>query len=294
MSIPNISDYPMPAHTNYPANKTDWQIAPKRSVLLIHDMQRYFMRFYDADGALMTALVDNLIRLRTWARQEDIPVIYTAQPHIQSTVDRALLNAMWGPGLSAAAPEQQQIVSRLTPGPDDVVLTKWRYSAFKRSDLLERMHGWQRDQLIIGGVYAHIGCLVTAADAFMNDIQAFMVGDAVADFSEQEHHFALKYVATRCGHVLDTASVTSRSAKNEAIGEMRAWLQARVRQLIEDDAEPDPQENLIVYGLDSLRLMQLASELKDRGVNVRFDELAGTPTLANWWNLLETRQGITQ
>ncbi|MCU7237377.1 isochorismatase [Pseudomonas peradeniyensis] len=285
MTIPTIHDYPMPQPASYPANKTTWQPDPARAVLLIHDMQRYFLRFYQPDGALLTALVDNLSRLIQWARAQGIPVVYTAQPHEQPLEDRALLNAMWGPGLPAASPEQQPIIDALAPQPGDTVLTKWRYSAFQRSDLLERMRGWQRDQLLIGGVYAHIGCMITAADAFMNDIQAFLVGDAVADFSEEEHRLALKYVATRCGHVTDTGALLTQPAGETT----RDWLHGRVRQMIEDDSDLDPQESLIFYGLDSLQVMKLAAELKQRGIAVSFEELANAPTLDGWWSLVQAR-----
>ena len=287
MAIPQITDYPMLAASAFPANRTQWRPDPKRAVLLIHDMQRYFLRFYDAKGALLPQLIGNLVRLRDWARANGVPVIYTAQPHEQPHGDRALLNDMWGPGLTVAAPDLQEVVAELAPGPEDIVLTKWRYSAFKRSDLLERMRLLGRDQLVIGGVYAHIGCMVTAVDAFMSDIQPFLVGDAVADFSEAEHLMALRYVATRCGALVSTDSLAGVTERPQAT---REWLQARVLELVEDETELDPEENLIFYGLDSVQVMVLASELKERGVIVGFDDLARVPTLNGWWSLIEQRR----
>jgi len=56
-------------------------------------------------------------------------------------------------------------------------------------------------------VYAHIGCLTTALEAFMRDIQPFMVADALADFSEEEHRIACEYASGRCARVLNTADV---------------------------------------------------------------------------------------
>jgi len=70
----------------------------------------------------------------------------------------------------------------------------------------------------------------------------------------------------------------------------RAWLQTRVLQLVEDCEELDPEENLIFYGLDSLQVMKLAAELKERGIAVSFEELAASPTLASWWSLVDTKQ----
>ncbi|MFJ2362368.1 (2,3-dihydroxybenzoyl)adenylate synthase [Pseudomonas sp. NPDC087697] len=70
----------------------------------------------------------------------------------------------------------------------------------------------------------------------------------------------------------------------------RAWLQTRVLQLVEDCEDLDPEENLIFYGLDSLQVMKLAAELKERGIAVSFEELAASPTLASWWSLVDTKQ----
>ncbi|MDD9834475.1 phosphopantetheine-binding protein, partial [Acinetobacter baumannii] len=69
------------------------------------------------------------------------------------------------------------------------------------------------------------------------------------------------------------------------------WLEQKVQQLIEED-ELDPEENLILYGLDSLRIMQFSSELKAQGINISFEELGRTPTLSNWWSLVDARQRI--
>ncbi|MNJ60933.1 putative isochorismatase [compost metagenome] len=64
-----------------------------------------------------------------------------------------------------------------------------------------------RDQLIICGVYAHVGVLFTAVEAFTNDIQTFLVADAVSDFSEKYHRMALEYAAQRCAVVCTTEDV---------------------------------------------------------------------------------------
>lgn len=207
MTIPRIPDYPLPTAADLPVAKVRWHVEPARAVLLVHDMQRYFLRFYDREGALLPVVIRHIQQLRQWADDHQVPVVYTAQPHQQPAGDRALLNDMWGPGLPAANPAEQPIIDELTPRSHDTVLDKWRYSAFQRSDLRERMRSQQRDQLIICGVYAHIGCMITAVDAFMNDIQPFLVGDAIADFSERQHRLALDYVATTAGQVLSTEQV---------------------------------------------------------------------------------------
>ncbi len=172
----------------------------------MHDLQQYFLDFYDQSQAPIPELIQHCRQLIDQCHAQGIPVYYTAQPGDQSVEHRQLLTDFWGKGL-AADPNIVQIIPSLQPTAQDIVLTKWRYSAFKKSDFEQRMKDAGRDQLMICGVYAHIGCLLTAAEAFMLDIQAFLVGDALADFSLAEHEMALKYATGRCAKVVDTATV---------------------------------------------------------------------------------------
>jgi len=106
-----------------------------------------------------------------------------------------------------ADPRAEEIVDELAPQPGDVRLTKWRYSAFQRSSFAEQLAERGRDQLLITGVYAHIGCQATAVEAFMRDVRPFLVADGVADFSRRHHDQAVEYVAQRCGVAISTADL---------------------------------------------------------------------------------------
>ncbi|NLU73971.1 isochorismatase family protein [Streptomyces sp. HNM0575] len=202
--IPPIESYLLPTAGDLPANTAEWEADPDRAVLLVHDMQRYFLRPFPE--ALREPLVRNVAQLRARCVSLGIPVAYTAQPGGMTDEDRGLLKDFWGAGMKVA-PADRLIVDELAPAEDDWMFTKWRYSAFFRSDLMERLARTGRDQLIVCGVYGHVGVLMTAVEAFTNDIQAFLVADAMADFSEEHHRLTLRYAAQRCAVVTTVKEV---------------------------------------------------------------------------------------
>ncbi|WP_329281728.1 isochorismatase family protein [Streptomyces sp. NBC_01451] len=202
--IPPIRSYPLPTRASVPENVTQWTADPRRAVLLIHDMQRYFLRNFP--DPLRAEIIDNAATLRKRCVAEGVPVVYTAQSGGMTEQERGLLKDFWGQGMRTD-PEDRAVVPELAPAADDWRLTKWRYSAFFRSDLLERMRAAGRDQLVLCGVYAHVGVLATALEAFTNDIQPFLVADATGDFCEDDHRLALDYTARRCGTVVLTDEV---------------------------------------------------------------------------------------
>lgn len=282
MTIPTIAPYSMPVASATP--RVDWPLAPARCVLLIHDLQDYFLDFYDRTQAPIPELLAHLQALRARAHQLGIPVVYTAQPAQQSAEERGLLTDMWGAGLPGR-PEASAIVSCLAPAPQDLVLTKWRYSAFVRSELRQHLSQWGRDQLVIGGVYGHIGVLLSACDAFMQDIQPFVLADGIADFSAEEHRQALDYVAKRCGRIPTTAQVLAAwpsplPASAEALrAELALALGIPAEQL-------GWQDDLLEWGLDSIRVMSWLGRWQGAGVCLSLSQLAQEPTVAAWWRLL--------
>ncbi|POP43453.1 isochorismatase [Superficieibacter electus] len=280
MAIPKLQAYALPTASDMPDNKVSWTVDPARAALLIHDMQDYFIGFWGENCPMMEQVIANIAALRQYCKQHNIPVYYTAQPKEQSDDDRALLNDMWGPGLTRS-PEQQKIVDALTPDESDTVLVKWRYSAFHRSPLEEQLKATGRNQLIITGVYAHIGCMTTATDAFMRDIQPFMVADALADFSREEHLMALNYVAGRSGRVVMTEELLPAP-----VPKSKDALRALILPLLDESDEPLDDENLIDYGLDSVRMMALAARWRKVHGDIDFVMLAKNPTLDAWWTLL--------
>lgn len=202
--IPSIQPYSFPSSASLPRNTVSWHVEPSRALLLIHDMQSYFLS--PLPPAMREALTSNIASLLFRCRRAGIPIAYTAQPGRMSDQDRGLLRDFWGPGMQTTSVDRE-IAATISPLSDDWVFTKWRYSAFFRSDLRERMQQSGRDQLVLCGVYAHIGVLISAVEAFTHDIQPFVIADGVADFSENHHRQAMEYVAQCCGKVLTAQEV---------------------------------------------------------------------------------------
>ncbi|NJN61049.1 MAG: isochorismatase family protein [Coleofasciculaceae cyanobacterium RL_1_1] len=296
MTIPRIATYPMPTTANLPNNRVNWSLQPQRAALLIHDMQDYFLNFFDTQQPPIPDLLRNMTNLRSCCQSLGIPVLYTAQPAEQSLADRGLLNDMWGPGLGAQ-PHLEGISAVVAPEEGDHIFVKWRYSAFQRTDLKTYLAAAGRDQLMICGIYAHIGCLMTACEAFMNDIQPFFVMDAVADFSADDHQMAGTYIAQRCGITVSTQGIMNALIlepvtlpKTEALSPILSssniiisTLQNQLGKLLQQPPQTiGIDDNLLDWGLDSLRLMHVVEFLQRQGAEVSFADLAEAPTIAAW------------
>jgi isochorismate hydrolase len=209
--IPCVQPYSLPDVAALPVNTATWEIDHRRAVVLVHDMQRFFLAPFPENQSPRLQLVPNIQRMIEKGRDLHAPIGYTAQPGSMTQEQRGLLEDFWGPGMRAKA-EDRAIVEAISPVPGDWLFTKWRYSAFFGSDLLARMRALGRDQLILCGIYAHVGILATAVESFSHDIETFIVADAVADFSPRHHQLTIEYAAQCCAVVLTTSQVLAQLA----------------------------------------------------------------------------------
>ncbi|GAA4967866.1 isochorismatase family protein [Kineococcus glutinatus] len=212
MGLPRIPSYDLPTAADLPAARVGWQPDPARAVLLVHDLQNHFLDAFDRGRAPVPQLLGTVARIAAQCRALGVPVVYTAQPGGQTPEQRGLLQDFWGDGVPPGG-RATAIADEVAPADGDVLLTKWRYSAFQRTGLRELLADLGRDQLVVCGIYAHIGCLMTACDAFMQDVQPFLVADAVADFSADHHAEALCWAASRCAVTLTADALLGSLAR---------------------------------------------------------------------------------
>lgn len=274
--IPRAISYATPPLP--PASRGPWTLEPDRAALLVHDLQGYFLRAYDPGCHALRIAREQIAELLRAARRAHVPIVFTAQPGDQSAAVRGLLTPLWGPGIGGAS-EDTEIVADLAPQPGDTVLIKHRYSAFVGTDLATWLAARDRDQLLVTGVYAHIGVLATAMDALMRDIEPFVAGDAVADFSAADHDRALVQLASVGAAVIGSAQAVAALELVVPANPWAGWLAGRLGELLSDSElgrrlVEQPEADLFEAGLDSLRCFELIDDLAAVGADVDFSTLA--------------------
>ncbi|WAU83785.1 isochorismatase family protein [Streptomyces sp. Qhu-G9] len=202
MAVPVVNSYSMPDRSAVPASGPPWTIDPARAALLVHDMQNHFVQAFPPDCSPVVELIDNIATLRELAGTLGMPIVFSTEP-AERPGGQGLLTDSWVPAGGPESGEDSAVVSSLTPRVGEHLLVNVRHNAFLRSHLGRLLRSEGRDQLILCGVRAHLGILLTAADAFMHDIQPFVVADAVADLSSEDHSMALRWIA-RTGVVCTT------------------------------------------------------------------------------------------
>ncbi|MEC4185428.1 isochorismatase family cysteine hydrolase [Adlercreutzia sp. R21] len=145
--------------------------------------------------------IQQTAKLAEAARKVGMPVVFTNDAHIPG-IDREL--TLWGTHGIAGTPEAQTS-PLLNPQPTDYVVEKRRYSGFFQTGLLLLLNELGVDTLICCGMDTNICVKHTVADAYFNNFNIIVVGDATATFLVGDQAEGLDYMRTcYAAKIIDT------------------------------------------------------------------------------------------
>ncbi|MGH9579407.1 MAG: cysteine hydrolase family protein [Terriglobales bacterium] len=192
------------------SNNNFFTVDPRRSALLIIDMQNAFV----AKGAPFEtpdarAMIPRLERLIGFARTHRMPIVWTQSDH-RPPFGGLMLRKFAAIGedrvLWRGEPSFEMYADMPQPreGTHEFLIVKHKFDAFFETDLdaILRYHGV--DTVIITGTATNVCCESTARAAFMRDYKVAFLRDANATFDPAMHEATLKNIEMFFGRVLST------------------------------------------------------------------------------------------
>jgi ureidoacrylate peracid hydrolase len=177
-------------------------IDPRRTALLVIDMQNYFVKAgHQGEVAMAREIVPNINRLAAELRRRNGHVAWIRN----GTADTRQSWSNYHDWLTTPERMRRRYES-MEEGhdgfefwhlndirPEDAKLTKRRYSAFIQGSSDAERHLRERgiDTVLITGTATHICCESTARDAMMLNFKTIMVADGLAANSDDEHNASL-------------------------------------------------------------------------------------------------------
>jgi len=159
MTPGSIFPYVMPTPAMLPDDTTGWTLDPERAALVVLNLQRRFVHVLAEEGAPVTELLANARRLVNAAHAAGVPVI-----HSVPAGERGPATYVRRSGVPDDR-DGEAFADQVEPRTGDAVLTARKHSAFARTRLEGRLRDLRRDQVVIAGLFARVGVLMTAAGA---------------------------------------------------------------------------------------------------------------------------------
>ncbi|GAA0466388.1 isochorismatase family cysteine hydrolase [Alkalibacillus silvisoli] len=142
----------------------------------------------------MEEVIKNTEKLLPAFRASNIPIIYTRQINRADTIGLSKgepLNDDGTPYYYNANSDQIEIFDEIKPKEDEIVIDKYRWSAFYETSLDLTLRSLGVKHLYIGGVVTD-GCMMTSIfDAYFRDYQVNLIHDMCTASNEGAHQSAI-------------------------------------------------------------------------------------------------------
>lgn len=209
------------------------KVAPEHCALLIVDVQNDFaadggaMHREGRDVSMAQAMVPRLERLLEAARAAKVRIVWIR--NVYNTGPNWYLSEVWleqakrrrnGAYVDYPVCEPQQWNGdfyKISPKPDEVIVTKHRYGAFESSDLDLVLRSRGIRTVIMTGIATNVCVETTARQAFLRDYYVVFTSDCTATYSQAQHDATLFNIDQFFGQVVTSEEV------------MACWQPAKAR-----------------------------------------------------------------
>ncbi|MFM0736422.1 cysteine hydrolase [Paraburkholderia xenovorans] len=204
--------------------KVSWNLDPRRTALIVVDMQKVFC---EPDGALYVPstveIVERIAGLAEACRDASLPVIYLRHVVRGDGSDTGRMRDLY-PNVDtilARGTPGIEIIDALAPQPGDIVVDKLFYSGFHNTDLDTILRSRDIDTIIVCGTVTNVCCETTVRDAAHREYKVIVLADANAAMPYPDMGFgavsaqdvqrvALTAMAYEFAEVMDTAGLIAR------------------------------------------------------------------------------------
>ena len=180
------------------------ELDPDSTAVVVVDMQNGFCH---PEGSLYApgseAAIDPCAEVVAGAREAGAAVVFTRDVHppeqfegnhYYDEFDR------WGEHVVEGSWEAE-LVGKLSPEADDLVVVKHTYDAFYRTELEGWLESHGIDDLVLCGTLANVCVLHTAGSAGLRDYRPILVEDAIGAIEDDHREYALEHAEWLFGEV---------------------------------------------------------------------------------------------
>jgi ureidoacrylate peracid hydrolase len=178
---------------------------PKRTGLLLCDMQNDFIKPAEGAPPHNPPLVATCVRLLEEARRRGMPVAYTRRVHRADGLHTSPVVRAKRVGRGEICKEGTwgaEIIDELAPRPGDIMADKVRYSGFFGTPLASMLRAANVDFILFAGVSTYWGVEGSARDAEALDFLPVVVSDACASDTAERHESSLWNISRFIGFVV--------------------------------------------------------------------------------------------
>jgi len=181
----------------------------RRAALVVVDVQNDFVE--SQTSACAAEILPRLKQMLTAARKVGVKIVYT-----QAFVSDQTSSDVWQSGLSkrphgAAFCRQgsrgSEIHSEVTPLAGDIVIPKYRYSAFIGTNLEVILRAHEVKSLIFTGLATNVCVESSVRDAYQRDYWTVTVSDCTAASAPELHHASLRSIERNFGLVATSGEI---------------------------------------------------------------------------------------